>query len=174
MKESLRCSLTLSLICFLAAGLLALVNFFTISKIMAQETLKEESSLKEVLPEGISFEPMKLNNETVYYKAVDKNIKLVGIAFKAVIQGYSGTITTLVGMNTKNKITAIKILNHSETPGLGSQINEPNFTGRFIDRSVSEMSDIQAITGATISSKAVIDSVKNKASEITELLKNAK
>lgn len=174
MKEPLRYGLILGLICFLAAGLLALVNFLTTSKIMAQEALKQENSLKEILPEGIFFEPLRLNSDTAYYKVLDKNKRLIGVVFKASAKGYSGMIDTLAGMTVEGKITAIKILSQNETPGLGSRITEPGFTGQFKGKFNPDLKDIQAITGATISSKAVIDSVKNKASEIMELLKNAK
>ncbi len=172
MKEPLRYGLILGLICFLAAGLLAGVNFLTAAKIMAQEAIKQENGLKEVLPEGIYFEPMILNNETAYYKVLDKNKRLIGVVFKTSAKGYSSMIETLAGMTVGGKITAIKVLSQNETPGLGSRIADPDFTGQFKDKFNPDLKDIQAITGATISSKAVIDSVKNKASEIIELIKN--
>ncbi|MBU0502888.1 MAG: RnfABCDGE type electron transport complex subunit G [Candidatus Omnitrophota bacterium] len=174
MKEPLRYGLILGLICFLAAGLLSLVNFITTPKIMAQEALELENSLKEVIPGGILFEPLRSNNETAYYKVLDKNKLLIGVIFKTSARGYSGVIDTLAGMTIEGKIIAIKVLNQNETPGLGSRITEPDFTGQFKGKFDSDLKNIQAITGATISSKAVIDSVKNKASEIMELLKNAK
>lgn len=172
MREPLRYGLILGLICFLAAGLLAGVNFLTTPRIIAQESLEQESGFKELLPEGIFFEPATFNNEIVYYKALDKNKRLTGIVFKAESKGYSSVINTLVGMTIKGKVTAIKILSQNETPGLGSRVSDPGFTGQFKGKPVPELNDIQAITGATISSKTVIDSVKNKASEIMELLKN--
>jgi Na+-translocating ferredoxin:NAD+ oxidoreductase subunit G len=172
MKEPLRYGLILGLICFLAASLLALVNFLTTPKIMAQEILKQENGLKEISPEGIFFEPLRSNNETAYYKVFDINKVLIGVVFKARALGYSSMIDTLAGMTVEGKITAIKVLNQNETPGLGSRISEPDFTGQFKGKFIPDLKDIQAITGATISSKAVIDSVKSKASKIMELIKN--
>ncbi|MBU2258698.1 MAG: hypothetical protein KJ926_06220, partial [Candidatus Omnitrophica bacterium] len=103
MKEPLRYGLILGLICFLAAGLLSLVNFITTPKIMAQEALELENSLKEVIPGGILFEPLRSNNETAYYKVLDKNKLLIGVIFKTSARGYSGVIDTLAGMTIEGK-----------------------------------------------------------------------
>jgi electron transport complex protein RnfG len=75
-------------------------------------------------------------------------------------------------MTKDGTITAIKILNQNETPGLGARIIEPEFTRQFSNKDLSALNDIQAITGATISSRAVIEAVKKKAGEIKELIKN--
>ncbi|OGX23224.1 MAG: hypothetical protein A3K54_01130 [Omnitrophica WOR_2 bacterium RBG_13_44_8] len=75
-------------------------------------------------------------------------------------------------MATDGSITAIKILNQNETPGLGAQVVEPSFTGQFNHQDLQGLSKVQAITGATISSKAVIESVQAKAKEIQELIKD--
>jgi len=77
----------------------------------------------------------------------------------------------MAGMDVQGKITAIKVLSQNETPGLGSQVSGLSFTSRFSGKSIPDLENIQAITGATISSGAVIDSVKKKAEEIRSLLK---
>ena len=165
-----RYGFTLSLICIVAAGLLAGVNSLTKARIVAQAEAEEEASLKEVLPEAAHFEPVKCGNDVLYYKAYHKDGKLAGVAFKAAGKGYSSTIETMAGMLQDGTITAIKILSQNETPGLGAQVAEQKFSSQFARQ--KDLSNIQAITGATISSKAVIDSVKEKAEEIHKLLKN--
>jgi len=172
MKEILRYGLTLALICIVASASLAVVNSLTKPKIFAQLKLEEESGLKEVLPEADKFEPVKSGADVVYYKAYTKNDKFIGVAFKASGKGYSSTIETLVGMNKEGDITAIKVLNQNETPGLGASVAEASFTGQFSHKNIQKLSDVQAITGATISSKAVIDSVRKRAQEIKEQIKN--
>ncbi len=162
----------LALICFVAAGLLAGVNSLTKSRIIAQAQAEEEASLKEVIPEGEQFEAVKKDGEILYYKARDKAGKLIGVAFKASGKGYSSTVETMVGMLSEGTITAVKVLNQNETPGLGARITEPEFAGQF--KNTQDLSNIQAITGATISSKAVIDSVAKKAEEIKALINNEK
>ena len=124
------------------------------------------------MPEAEKFEAVKSGSDVLYYKAYAKNAKFIGVAFKASGKGYSGTVETLVGMSNKGDITAIKVLNQNETPGLGARVAEPSFTDKFSNKKIEELSDVQAVTGATISSKAVIDSVRKKAQEIKELIKN--
>ena len=168
----LRYGIILALICMVASGLLAVVNSLTKDRIIALGKQEEELSLSEVLPRAIHFEPIKSDDNIIYYKGHDKENKFVGVAFKASGKGYSSTIETMVGMEKDGTIIAIKILSQNETPGLGANIVEPKFTGQFADRNIQELAGAEAITGATISSKAVIDTVKKKAEEIQKLIKN--
>lgn len=174
MKEMVRYGLILSLICALASVSLAVVNSITKVRIIAQAEAEEEASLKEVLPEATHFEPVKSGNDIIYYKAHNKDGKFIGVAFKASAKGYSSIIETMAGLTLDGKITAIKILNQNETPGLGARVTDLSFTGQFANKNIRGLNEVQAITGATISSKAVIDSVSKKAQEIKELIKNEK
>lgn len=172
MKEMMRYGLILAAVCMVASGLLAGVNSATRPKIIAQAQAEEEASLKEVMPQAERFEPVKLQAETIYYRAYDRGGKPIGAAFRVSGKGYSSTIETMVGMLEDGTIAAIKVLSQNETPGLGARVSEPDFTSQFTNR--KGLSGVHAITGATISSKAVIEGVKGKAEEIRGLLKNAK
>ncbi|OGX16483.1 MAG: hypothetical protein A2166_01205 [Omnitrophica WOR_2 bacterium RBG_13_41_10] len=172
MKEMARYGLILGLICVIASGLLAGINALTKGKILAQDEAEEKMSLEEVMPKAENFQPVKSGEDIIYYKAYDKEGKLLGAAFKASGKGYSSVIETMVGMDKEGLVNIIKILNQNETPGLGAKVAEADFTSRFRHKKASDLKDVQAITGATISSKAVIDSVKEKAKEIQELMKN--
>ena len=173
MKEMIRYGFILALICAVASGLLAGVNTLTKNRILAQAQAEEDASLKDVLPQAASFQAVRLGEETIYYKAQDKDGNLVGVAFKASGKGYSSTIDTIVGMAKTGEITAIKVVSQNETPGLGTRVAEPEFGGQFKNKKLEELSDVQAITGATISSRAVIDAVANKAREIKGMLNGA-
>jgi len=170
MKEMVRYGSVLAIICIVAAGLLAGVNSLTKDKILQQAQAEEDASLKEVMPAGASFEAIKSGSEILYYKVYDKSKKYIGIAFKSSGKGYSSIIETMVGMFKDGTITAIKVLSQNETPGLGARVSEPDFTGQFKDK--KDLNEVEAITGATISSKAVMDSVQKKAGELKELIKN--
>ncbi len=170
MKDTFKFGFILGIICVVAAGLLAGANYLTKPKILAQALAEENAGLKAVLPGTDKFEAVKDQEEVLYYKGYDSNGKLVGFAFKAIGKGYSSLVETLVGMLKDGRITAIKILSQNETPGLGSRITEANFTGRF--KGVSSLKGVEAITGATISSKAVISSVEKKALEVRSLINN--
>jgi len=171
MKEMIRYGLILSLICFVAAGLLAGVNSLTRARIIAQAQAEEDAGLKEVMPQGDRFEPVKSKEEVSYYNVYDKQGTLIGAAFKASGKGYSSTIETLAGMLKDGTITNIKVISQGDTPGLGARVAEPEFSGQFCGKNLKALGEVQAITGATISSKAVLDSVKKKAEEIKAMIR---
>jgi Na+-translocating ferredoxin:NAD+ oxidoreductase RnfG subunit len=123
-----------------------------------------KSLLKEVMGQAERFEAVLNKNEILYYKVFDKNNNLIGAVFKARGKGYSSEIETLVGMNKDGTINAIKVLSQNE------RANQPWFQEQFNHKAISELDSINAITGATISCRAVIESVKDKAKEIKSLL----
>lgn len=194
MKEIIRYGFTLALICVVASASLAVVYSLTRPTIVARAKAEEEASLKEVLPQAANFAPVESGDAILYYKAYNPDGKLIGVAFKASAKGYSGIIETMAGMSKDGIITAIKVLSQNETPGLGARIVEvsddttiwdlfrgkkkienekkPWFQEQFSAKRIEGLKDIQAITGATISSKAVIDSVQKKAEEIKILIKD--
>jgi len=176
MKEMIRYGFILALICVIAAGLLAAVNIFTRSKIAAQMQAEEQAALKEVMPNASKFNEVKASSldETLYYQAFDDKNNQVGIVFKASSKGYSSVIVTLAGVLLDHKISAIKVISQNETPGLGVRVTENKFRDQFKGKNSLDLSGVEAITGATISSRAVIESVKKKAQEIKELEKNGK
>lgn len=175
MKEIIKYGFILGIICFLASGVLSVVNALTSPKIKLQKEIKENLGLKEVIPEAIVFKPQVLDGKIIYYLAYDNAQRLNGFVVKSEGKGYSSNIEILAGLNLKLEITDIKILSHNETPGLGNRISETSFLGRFKDKTIDSLNQVQAITGATISSSAVINSIKNKISELKDqLLKEIK
>lgn len=188
---------TLAIICLAASGLLSVVFNITQPKILKQQSQEETKSLKDVFSSAQEFEPVSEGEVVVYYKALDKNKDILGYVFKASKKGYSSVIVTMVGMDTKGEITRIKVLSQNETPGLGSKINEaiaketlwdillkkakmtqppqPWFEERFNGKKATDLTQtVDTITGATISSKAVIDSVQSKAKEIMEKVQHGR
>ena len=170
MRQIKRYGLMLLLSCIAVDILLSSVN----TNIFAQAAIEEEGILKEVLPEAARFEPVKSGENILYYKAYGADGVFFGAAFKVSQKGYSSVIETMAGMKKDGTITAIKILSHNETPGLGAGVTEPAFTGQFRNRNIQELDGVEAVTGATVSSKAVIDSVKKRAEEVIVLIKNTK
>ncbi|MFA5315451.1 MAG: FMN-binding protein [Candidatus Omnitrophota bacterium] len=187
----IRYAATLAIICLAASGLLSVVYNVTQPKIAAQAKMEEESALKDVYPGAERFEPVAEKGSVLYYKALNASGELLGYAFKAEKKGYSSTIVTMVGMDTKGIIKRIKILSQNETPGLGSRIEEvrqketfwdvvlkkvkiaqkprPWFQAQFDGKDYKTLDrNVEAITGATISSLAVVVSVEEKAKEVME------
>ena len=171
MKEMLRYGVILSVICVIASGLLAGVYSLAKPQIDKQAVAELEISLMQVLPQAVSFEPVKSGEEILYYKGYTKEKKSAGIVFKATAKGYSSTIETLVGASREGKIIAIKVISQNETPGLGTRVTETTFTDQFINKGVADMPKVSTISGATISSSAVINTVKKKLEEIQKIAK---
>lgn len=169
-SDYFRYALTLAAICFVASGLLGAVHNLTNTNIISQQARQEQSGLREVLPQAKSFEAVKEGENIIYYRAFGPNKRVLGYVFKASKKGYSSEIATMVGVDKDGLISRIKILSQNETPGLGTRIIEALwFQEQFKGKNANDLSnEVQVITGATITSRAVIDSIKEKAKEIME------
>lgn len=174
MKEMLKMILVLAVICVLAGGVVAVVNHVT-SKPIA-DALREEKmkAMRLVLPD-YDNDPMSCTNTVLedgkawVFHVAKKDGGFAGTAFEASSdQGYSGTIRIMAGVNADDTIRAIEILQQAETPGLGARIAENSFRDQFRGRDCMTTSwkvrkdggDIDAITGATISSRAVLAALR--------------
>lgn len=101
-----------------------------------------------------------------------KNGKLVGIAVESFSKkGFSGEIKVIVGIDTQGKLVNYSVLQHAETPGLGSKMeewfrtnkNKQDIIGTDLSSKTLKISkdggDVDAITAATISSRAFLDAI---------------
>lgn len=173
MRDSMiRYGLILLSICLAASLVLSVTYKITQSRIEAQMIREERNSLAGVFPQATEFEDKTLDAENYYVAKKDGN--KIGYVIKAMTKGYGGPITMLVGFDASGEIKGIKILSHTETPGLGAKINElrygedaPWFLKQFRGKRAQdvELKDIQAITAATISSKAIVDGVKKSVTD---------
>ncbi len=168
----IRFGVILMVICFIASLVLAFVYQLTQPVIAAQRSSEELALLKEVLPGADRFKDITKEGET-YFEGTYRN-NIAGYVIRVNSKGYSGDIKMLVGIDRDGKIKGVSVLEHTETPGLGARIIEvksgekkPWFLEQFREKKIEEMEfkNIQAITGATISSKAVLEGVKKKAEE---------
>jgi len=87
--------------------------------------------------------------------------------------GFQGIIRMMVGVNPhEEKITGVKVLSHSETPGLGARITEPAFLEQFAQKSINDdfevKEDVDGVTGATVSSKSVSEILKQSLPQALE------
>ncbi|MDP4119136.1 MAG: RnfABCDGE type electron transport complex subunit G [Bacillota bacterium] len=183
--EPLKLGLVLGTIALVIAALLAFVNNITKDKIMSANQQIIQNGLHEVLSDADSFIPMtgadlknSYNIEVKnVYLALDKNGHVIGYCATAFPKGYGGKIETIVGMNMDGVITGAKVTsNMSETVGLGAEVqNSKKFTYQYKDKKApfllkQDGGDIDAITSATITSRAVTKGV-NAAAEV--LAKNS-
>ena len=165
MKYYLKLGFILMASCVIATGILAYVNSVTEPKIAA---LKEEESIKsreELIP-GCDFEEVNLRDDFSYFIATDKETKEVkGYTFTAQKKGYGSTIKTMAGLDPEFKVIGIKIVDQSETPGLGANCTKESFTSQFAGKTPEQLAvdkdggPIKSISGATITSRAIVASL---------------
>jgi electron transport complex protein RnfG len=180
MKDILRLIVVLTSLCIVSALALAKIYDLTKGPIAHQKRLEVLRAIKTVLPpyenepdRDMVKLPMGIDKrggeiQRVFYRG-RKDGRLIGVAFKVTSpEGYGGDIEVMVGLLPNGMISGVEILSHLETPGLGAKIREAKFKDRFKNRNLSNTAwavkrdggDIDGITGATISSRAVIKGVK--------------
>lgn len=183
MERMARLIVALTVTCVISAFALAWVNSLTKGPIAKQEKLNRLQAIKAVLP-PFDNDPVKDAKELVVGRDKKGNPKVVtfflgkkigevcGVAFETVGEGYGGFIYVMLGVNPAGEVTGIYILKHLETPGLGANIERPEFIRQFRGKSLANSKlvrgelavtkdggDIQALTGATISSRGVVQAV---------------
>jgi electron transport complex protein RnfG len=177
MKENRKKILRLSLILFTVTAvtgvILGFVYEITLEPIRrTQERLRNEA-LSGALPEAQSFSPVELAPDAPVIRdaqrALDGQGRAVGYCLTVTPKGYGGPIEVVAGITEAGKLRAIRVLSHSETPGLGAKAPLPAFSGQYENREAEKLilvksapgapDQVQAISGATITSTAVTDGV---------------
>lgn len=160
----------LTLVVLISVSLLLWINSFTSVVVEAQNDAKIKSILESIFPELTEF---KESGEIfIVYESDD----IAGYTFIATGGGYGGPINIFVGIGPDYSIRNIEILSHTETPGLGNKITEDPFIKQFEGLLVEDIAlsrdggKIDAITGATISSRAVTEAIQDRMIEVIEIL----
>lgn len=170
--------LSLTLICVCAGAILAGVNMYTTGPIAASKAAALQNAIKEVVP-GFDNSPTEQSykgvtaegDSLVIYPAT-KDGKFIGVAVESnTKKGFSGEVRVIVGFDTEGKLLNYSVLQHAETPGLGSKMqewfrtdkNKQSILGRSLSAGNLAVSkdggDVDAITAATISSRAFLDAI---------------
>ena len=171
-KNICKLGIILLLICAISTSLLSLVNSFTLPVIEENNLKAQELAKKEVLPLAENFEEISDG----VYKGTTGN-EFVGYTVNATTSGYGGAIEMIVGIDKDMAITGVKILTMAETPGLGAKAKDGDFINQFVGKkdglklkkSQAGENEINAISGATVTSTAVTNGVL----KAFEMLKSA-
>lgn len=152
--------------------ILGYVNQVTATPIAVQEKKTMDEANKEILPEASTFEEKKdveLDEGILSLTEGKEGSEVKGYTIKVAPKGYGGAIELMIGISTEGKLSGIKVLSHAETPGLGANADTPGFTEQYKGKLAEELkvvkgtasneNEIAAITGATITSKAVTSGV---------------
>ncbi|MBK9441127.1 MAG: electron transport complex subunit RsxG [Comamonadaceae bacterium] len=166
----------------LAATLLLALAYGVTKEPIAQSALEDlRHSLEQVIPSSIydnnpAADTLQLQIDgaplLVYRASKAKNI--TGVAFETSHKGYSGEIRLLLGIDVNGKLLGVRVLKHSETPGLGDKIevNRNNWITRFDGKSLGDPPDAQwavkkdggpfdQFAGATITPRAVVGGIRD-------------
>ena len=177
-KYIIKLTVTLFVTCVIVAGLLGLVNSVTEGPIAEKNKTKTAAAIQEVLPE-MEGSPavVELTDEmtaaasgagatiTEAYEA-QAGGSVIGYALKIVASGSQGNIEMMVGVDAEGAVTGVSIVKNSETSGIGSKVmsNENGVLDQFIGKSAADGTlsvgkNVDAISGATVSSRGVTTGV---------------
>lgn len=164
-KQAMHLSLSLLIITAVAALVLSLVNSVTADRIAELAAEKRLISMEAVMPEANVFSELYCEDETITgITGAYAGTKFMGYCVEVSPNGFGGSISLMVGVSENGSVTGVSILDHSETAGLGSKADSPDFLHQYIGKSGtvtvnSGRNAINAITGATVTSKAVTEGV---------------
>lgn len=152
---------------------LSCTNMLTYKKIDAIQKQNEKKAMSRVIKADCyeSREIIVDGNTISYYEAITAE-ETVGYIFSLQGKGYGGALSVMTGVNADGTVAAVEILDASnETPGLGQNVTKSYFYSQYgelksgisivKDNAKKENNEIEAVTGATISSKAVTAVVEN-------------
>jgi len=164
--------ISVTVVVFIAVALLGLTDTVVRDKIEWQKEQKIQRMLYEIFPDMTEH----ALEDDIYM--IYSNEAEIGFAFRAVGKGYGGLIEILVGFENETTIKGVTIVSHLESPGLGARITESSFRDQFAGLNIDDVvlkrdgGQIDAITGATISSGAVVDAIRATVMEKVKSLEN--
>lgn len=178
-------------IAFVCTFILVLCNDVTAPIIAKNAKNAEEEAKQYVLPEATGgFETVKdfeAKGIAEAYVGKDDNGEVVGYCFKVSTKdnenkAFGGEIQMIVGIDKDLAVTGVDLTSLAETPGLGAKADEAEFKNQFkgksgklnVVKSGAKDSEIKAISGATITSKAVTEGVNNAVKAAEAIRKEAK
>lgn len=181
MGSILKPAVILCVVCLVVTAALAFTYSSTENVIEERGRIEAENARREVFSSAETFEAVdniedltKAKPELSPVKNAYRGLKddsIVGYVFTVAVKGYGGDMEIMVGIDTSGKITGVKIGENNETPGLGSKAAEEPFRSQLegiapkeplsvVKGSAEKPEEIEAISGATITSRAVVKGVQ--------------
>lgn len=163
--------IALMIITIVSGGVLGFVYGLTKPAIDKVEENKNIKAINEVLKTDVEIASIetKVIEDLTYNLAYSADNQFIGAAIKTYsMNGFGGKIELMVGMLANNIINKVSILAQAETPGLGANMVSDKFKGQFDGKSPNDFKlkvkkdggDVDAITAATISSRAVAEAIQ--------------
>ena len=192
MSLSTRMIAVLTSVGLLSGGFLAGVGLLTKERILLNKQQEIEEKISEVVPGTYSSEKVYEEKDLAVYSGKDKDGKLIGFAIYTSGMGFQDKITFMMGTNLfLTRIFSLAIIEQTETPGLGAKIDDNKSFLQFWENKDSSNpltlhkpaasspeelgpSEINTITGATISSEAVLNTANRSIERVRQLIKEGK
>lgn len=168
-KEYAAPTIVLFVICIVAAFLLAVTNNVTAPKIAEVNAENEAKARLVVFADAKSFGEETVNADGIrLVPALDESGATIGYVVVTAEKGYGGDISVMTGVDLEGKVTGVSILSMSETAGLGANASKESFLSQFVSKvagmtvtkNAPAENEIKALTGATITTKAVTAAVE--------------
>lgn len=174
--------ITINLVLFYIIGGLILAGVYGITSPIKYKKEKEEkeAALKTMMPEADAIDKIgdwEPHHKHAEYYIARRGGEEIGYIVEGYGKGYSSYINVFVSVDKAFAIKKVNVLHHAETPGLGDEIERAYFLDQFVGKGLNNLivikgeteDKIQAISGATISSRAVTeDGVKNSLKMLME------
>ncbi|MBO7360714.1 MAG: FMN-binding protein [Clostridia bacterium] len=164
MKGYIKPVLSLTIICLVTGLILSAVNLLTEARIADNLSDAEKRAVAEVFGDSLgSYLPVEEVPDSVnkVYRVTDPSGELAGYCVSVSPNGFGGNIDMVVGISPEGTLIGVAITALSETPGLGSRVADPEYLAGYAGLSgIPALGrDIDAISGATISSRSVLRGV---------------
>ena len=192
MKQTVRFGLVLLITTAIAGGILAYANSITAPIIAEREKAGSFGAFQEIFTEADDFVALDdaLLSEMTSANAGIQEVyeaksgeEILGYAFKTASTGFGGDIITISGFNLDGTIAGIKVIQNSETPGLGTRVvEEPAYAESYVGKSSAEElvvvespsadNEVLLLSGATVSSKGVLAGVNGAREAFVNFLSN--
>lgn len=164
-KEILRPVIIITAICLVVSGCLAFTDKLTADKIAQRAKEDEENAMRSLIV-AQSYENVDVKTDGVTFTVAKNGNDILGYIIKSSAYGYGGDVSIMTAIGTDEKIVGVNILDVSgETPGLGQNAAKENFYSQLIGKTSgvkvqknnanADNNEISAVTGATITSRAV-------------------
>lgn len=167
-------AINLVITCLVSGLIIGLVHYVTAPIAEQKREIAKQESMKSLVSDADSFKAVDGKDQ---WFTAEKGGKTIAYVVPGESKGYGGQIKMLVAISPAGEVIDYKISESNETPGLGDNASKDPFKSEFkgkkeanlvVTKDASDKDDIQAMTGATISSRAVTLAVKNAVHEVTE------
>lgn len=170
--DSLLIGLKLLLICAVIAGIVSFVYSLTLKTYEANIQNTKNAAIGKIFSKDApDCKELAKEKGTVVYEVYEKD-QLIGYCVESTANGFGGSMGLMIGYTTKQTVVGVELISHSETPGLGSKAGDAAFLSQFKDQSgeIAFGEGVDAISGATVSSEAVLEGVNRATAALQEAL----